>query len=850
MARDRAESARDEILNMTVSAFGKAAGTEPSVAKSIQNNVVHLTFGIPRGADGGGSGGGSEGGGTASGIEGVSFPRHARGEVVEFDFEGDNPVAIYPLRVYFTPHQAGTGDPSAENIRPISGYVTMYLRQTVDGNTRGDIGMMFYYGSSATSMTPVYGGWVDPLTKEFSSEWAMIDSYAGEELPGEWISDRDVYAEETTPTAGAQVCYKLAEEDYETGSLRYGGGWTLYAEHGHNTIYAEGADGKSSAYLTGPVVDLVYYTGDEGLVVTQDLYNVQGGVVTYDAEKIENVVTKDMYNQDGGVPSYGTFVATIDRVYDEIWDAVDEIEGGGGASDYDDLTGKPSVNGVTLTGNKTSADLGLADAAGTTAALAEKVDKEAGKGLFSGAYADLTGKPDLFSGAYADLTGKPELFSGAYADLTGKPDLFTGAYADLTGKPSIGGVTLEGNVTLPDIGAVPVTRTVAGKPLSSDVTLAKADVGLGNVDNTADADKPVSTAQQAALDRKVDKVTGKGLSTEDYTTAEKTKLAGIPADATANQGTVTGITMNGASKGTSGVVDLGTVLTEHQDISGKVDKVTGKGLSTNDFTNAYKEKLDGAITTDDIGVTGGVMSYGVDMVDWIAQFTPGENHRNWYGGRNLGSDPTAYQSVIADGSFQGLLVGDYWRINNVNWRIVDVDYWYATGDSSFNRHHLVIMPDSAIATAKMNDTNTTEGGYVGSKMYTDTLPTVKTTCEAAFPGMILTHRECLVSAVTNGKPSAAVWANSSVELPSEIMMYGSNIIDPGNDGETVASLYTIDKQQLALFNLVPRFISASAGFWLRDPVSATTFASMDGNGRALHGGTSVERGVRPVFAVG
>lgn len=35
---------------------------------------------------------------------------------------------------------------------------------------------------------------------------------------------------------------------------------------------------------------------------------------------------------------------------------------------------------------------------------------------------------------------------------------------------------------------------------------------------------------------------------------------------TKNAGTITGIKMNGVSKGTSGVVDLGTVLTSHQDI--------------------------------------------------------------------------------------------------------------------------------------------------------------------------------------------------------------------------------------------------------------------------------------------
>lgn len=49
---------------------------------------------------------------------------------------------------------------------------------------------------------------------------------------------------------------------------------------------------------------------------------------------------------------------------------------------------------------------------------------------------------------------------------------------------------------------VPTTRTVAGKALSANVTLVKGDVGLGSVENTADSAKPVSTAQQAALDLK------------------------------------------------------------------------------------------------------------------------------------------------------------------------------------------------------------------------------------------------------------------------------------------------------------------------------------------------------------
>jgi hypothetical protein len=55
------------------------------------------------------------------------------------------------------------------------------------------------------------------------------------------------------------------------------------------------------------------------------------------------------------------------------------------------------------------------------------------------------------------------------------------------------------------------------------VVLGKGDVGLGNVDNTSDVNKPVSTAQQTALDKKADKTTTDTLATglnNRYTKAE------------------------------------------------------------------------------------------------------------------------------------------------------------------------------------------------------------------------------------------------------------------------------------------------------------------------------------------
>lgn len=65
-----------------------------------------------------------------------------------------------------------------------------------------------------------------------------------------------------------------------------------------------------------------------------------------------------------------------------------------------------------------------------------------------------------------------------------------------------------------------------------------------------------------------------------------------PNGYTTNVGTVTGITMNGSSKGTSGVVDLGNVITEHQDISGKQDKITSTNkLSADLLSEGTTNKL-------------------------------------------------------------------------------------------------------------------------------------------------------------------------------------------------------------------------------------------------------------------
>jgi len=164
----------------------------------------------------------------------------------------------------------------------------------------------------------------------------------------------------------------------------------------------------------------------------------------------------------------------------------------------------------------------------------------------------------------------------------------TSDYALLTNKPQIGGITLSGNKTASelslvsandsrlsdsrtptlhknshksgqsdaispaDIGAAAAATTLAGYGIT-DAKIENGKITLGSAEIT-----PLTSHQD--ISGKVDKESGKGLSTNDYTTAEKTKLAGIYTGATAVSVSATGtatdevqyITINGTEKKLAG----------------------------------------------------------------------------------------------------------------------------------------------------------------------------------------------------------------------------------------------------------------------------------------------------------
>lgn len=113
-----------------------------------------------------------------------------------------------------------------------------------------------YSGESTSLSLPetIYGGSVDAATGKGMKTWGYIASYANESLPGEWISDRDVYAAGTVPTTGAAVAYKLAEPVPFTAT----GAKTITAKSGVNTVFSD-ADSVKVKYSddTYPIPDAV-----------------------------------------------------------------------------------------------------------------------------------------------------------------------------------------------------------------------------------------------------------------------------------------------------------------------------------------------------------------------------------------------------------------------------------------------------------------------------------------------------------------------------------------------------------------------------------------------------------------
>ena len=276
-------------------------------------------------------------------------------------------------------------------------------------------------------------------------------------------------------------------------------------------------------------------------------------------------------------------------------------------------------------------------------------------------------------------------------------------------------------------------------------------------------------------------------------------------------------------------------------------------LSKTDASDTYqtKEDLSSQITTS-------VRS------NWYSNFPDGaEAHNAMWGGRDITAafNNGTVSTNIANGTFKDIFPGDYitkqvtisGKTYTVNWVIADCDYWINKGGAATTAHHVAIVPQAPIFNANMNATNTTEGGYAGSRMYKETIPACATGIVSAFGAdHILTFRDSITKAVNTSSISSGApfwtgassdwgWYAAQCNLMCERMVYGMPAFSSSAWDAGIAT------RQFSAFRLSEKLINYNRQWWwLRDVVSSAYFAFVYGGGSAgTLGASSANVGVRP-----
>ena len=241
-----------------------------------------------------------------------------------------------------------------------------------------------------------------------------------------------------------------------------------------------------------------------------------------------------------------------------------------------------------------------------------------------------------------------------------------------------------------------------------------------------------------------------------------------------------------------------------------------------------------------------------------------QTHNNVFRGKNLGALNATHIANIKNGSFHDMFIGDYFSINGSNYVIAGINYKKVHGDNGSLGNHLVLMPQGwsqtptqAMApdnktTHYMNDTDTTAGGFAGSKLYQTYLPQIQTKLESDFGANLMTFRTIVSTHIdASGAPDQGEWRDAKVSIPNEVMIYGTTLNGNNKNG----SWYNIgdENSQLPLMRLndVERSFNRIGPIWLRDIHSASEFVYAGNNGSPYwYGASSAWSGVRAFFIIG
>lgn len=240
-------------------------------------------------------------------------------------------------------------------------------------------------------------------------------------------------------------------------------------------------------------------------------------------------------------------------------------------------------------------------------------------------------------------------------------------------------------------------------------------------------------------------------------------------------------------------------------------------------------------------------------------------HNNVFRGWNLGALGYTRIANIQNGSFHDMFIGDYFTINGSNYVIAGINTKHLKGDNMTLGNHLLLMPDrlsrsqdgtvmrpDGKTTHYMNDTDTTAGGFAGTKLYSTYMPSIQQRLEADFGSHLLKFREVVSTHVdASGAPDKGEWRDAKLGIPNEVMVYGTTLNGNNKNG----SWYNIgdDDVQLPLFRLNPDELTnhRDSAYWLRDIHSASEFAlAYNGGDAGWDGASSAWGGVRAFFLIG
>lgn len=240
-------------------------------------------------------------------------------------------------------------------------------------------------------------------------------------------------------------------------------------------------------------------------------------------------------------------------------------------------------------------------------------------------------------------------------------------------------------------------------------------------------------------------------------------------------------------------------------------------------------------------------------------------HNNIYRGQSLGALTATHIANIRNGSFKDMFIGDYFTINGSTYVIAAINYKHGNDDNIPLGNHLLLMPTGFSKMADgtelrgdgktthfMNDTNTTEGGFAGSKMYKTYFPSIQQKLESDFGSNLMKWRGIVSTHVdSSGAPDQGEWRDMKVMIPNEIMIYGTTINGNNKNG----GWYNIgdDNVQLPLMRMSSDERNTHRwAMWLRDVHSASEFASAGSFGDDVWraGVTDIWPGVRAFFLIG